>query len=125
MANTDVVLRDEMGLRVPGVPQVAVISANSVTFSVEEGANSALYFSPETASILSPKPKAQVGLACGQALNYSFTAPAHHAYGVIVQDPDATAPQKFEFGAPETPPTLVIQPGSSVVFTGPDNRPQT
>jgi len=125
MANTDVVIRDEMGQRIPSRPKVTIVSGDTITFKAEEGADSTLYFPPETASILSPKPKAQVGLACGQALNYSFTAPAHHAYGVIVQDPDATAPQKFEFGAPETPPTLVIQPGSSVVFTGPDNRPQT
>jgi hypothetical protein len=125
MANTDVVLRDEMGLRVPSVPKVAAIPADSVTFTVEEGANSALYFSPETASILSPKPGTKVSVAFGQTLTYTFAAPTPGAYGVITQAPGDRAPERFDFGKPSDPPVLVIQPGQGVDFGGPTNTTQT
>jgi hypothetical protein len=125
MESTDVVLRDEMGLRVPSVPEVAVISANSVTFSVEEGANSALYFSPETASILSPKPGARVELAFDQKLVYTFGGAVHGTFGVITQAPGDPAPESFDFGKPSDPPILVIQPGSGVDFPVASNSTQT
>jgi len=124
MANTKVVLRDEMGLRVPSVPKVPVISANSVTFSVDEGANSALYFSSETASILSPKPGARVELGFGQTLNYTFAVAASGTFGVITQAPEDPAPESFDFGEPADPPVLVIQPGQGTAFPVPTNSPQ-
>jgi len=68
MPNTQVVIRDEMGLRVPSVPSVPIVSLDTVTFTVDEGADSALYFSPETASILSPTPGSRVDLSYGQEL---------------------------------------------------------
>jgi len=125
MANTNVVLRDEMGLRVPSVPKVAVISGSSVAFSVEEGANSALYFSPETARILSPKPGARVELGSGQTLSYTFAVASSGAFGVITQAPEDPAPESFDFGQPADPPVLVIQPGQGTAFPGPTNNTQT
>jgi len=125
MANTDVVLRDELGLRVPSIPLVMIVASDTVTFSVEHGANSALYFSPETVTILSPKPGVQVHLTFGHALTYTFEAPALGAYGVITQAPGDPAPEFFNFGEPATPPALVIQPGKGLAFPGPTNNTQT
>lgn len=125
MANTDVVLRDDMGLRVPSVPKITVISADSVTFTVEEGANSILFFTPETASILSPEPGARVELGFGQKLTYTFAGSAAGTFGVITQAPEDPAPESFDFGKASDPPILVIQPGSGVPFPGPANPIQT
>jgi len=124
MANTDVVLRDELGLRVPSVPKVAVVASDTVTFTVEHGANSALYFSPESASILSPKPGNPVHLSFGHALTYTFEVSAPGAYGVITQAPGDPAPELFNLGESAEPPVLVIQPGKGLDFPGPINGPQ-
>ena len=125
MANTNVVIRDEMGLRIPSILKVAINAADTVTFRVEEGADSALYFAPETASILSPKPGVRVDVASGQTLTYSFVTPAPGAYGVITQAPEDPAPESYDFGKPTDPPVLVIQPGKGVDFPSPSDPVQT
>jgi hypothetical protein len=125
MANTDVVLRDEMGLRVPSVPKVAVVATDTVTFTVAHGANSSLYFSPETALILSPNPANPVHLSSGHPLTYTFEASAPGAYGVITQAPEDPAPGIFNFGESADPPVLLIQPGKGLDFPVPTNDPQT
>lgn len=112
-----------MGFRVPSVSNVTIVSSDTVTFSVEEGANSALYFSPETALILSPKPGPRVDLAFGETLTYTFAAPGKSAYGVITQAPEAPAPETFAFGAPSDPSFLVVQVGAGVNYGGPTNSP--
>ena len=125
MPNTEVVIRDEMGLRVPSVPNVTIVASDTVTFTVDEGADSAFYFSPEAASILSPKPAPRVNLSVGQSRTWTFLTPGSIAYGVIIQAPEDSAPIRYDFGKPEEPPLLVLQPGQGPVFTGPDNSPQT
>lgn len=125
MANTDVVLRDEMGLRISGIPQVTIKIADSVTFSVEPGADSALYFSPATAAILSPKPDSRVDLPSGHSLTYTFETSMNGDFGVIVQSPQSGPPQSFDFGSPVTPPALIIQSGQDSSFTVPVNPTQT
>lgn len=124
MANTDIAIRDEMGARVPSVPEVPIIPADTVTFTVEGGANSALYFSPETLSILSPKPGVKVDLPFGHSLTYTFETPGEGAYGVITQATEDPAPESFNFGPPSAPPVLVIQPGQGFGFPVPVNPPQ-
>ncbi len=74
MTATEVVLRDEMGLRVPSVSKVTVTKGGQVTFKALDGADSALYFSPVTAAILSPKPGPRVDLAAGKSVTYSFSS---------------------------------------------------
>jgi hypothetical protein len=123
MPNTEVVIRDEMGMRVPSVPNVTIVASDKVTFTVDEGAETAFYFSPETASILSPTPGPRVDLRFGQTLTYTFSTPGSIAYGVITQAPEDSAPNRYDFGKPAEPPVLVLQPGQGPVFTGPDNSP--
>ena len=125
MANTDVVLRDELGLRVPSDPELAVVPADTVTITVEDGANSVLYFSPETAAILSPKPGARVDLDFGQKLTYTFEVAKEGAFGVITQAPEVSAPDTFDFGPPSDPPVLMIRPGQGTNYGGPTNNTQT
>ena len=124
MADTHVVIRDEMGLRVPSIPAVTIAASDSVTFTVDEGADSALYFSPETALLLSPKPGARVDLAFDHSLTYTFAAPGHGAYGVITQAPEDPSPESFDFGLASTPPVLVVRPGQGTNFPAPTNSPQ-
>ena len=119
MAAIDVVLNDEMGLRVPSVPNVPITEGSEVTFTAGDGAASALYFSPATASILSPKPGARVDLAPGKAVAYAFASAGAGVYGVITQAPEVPPPGSFDFGAPSNPPVLVIQPGQGGDFGGP------
>jgi hypothetical protein len=119
MANTNVVIQDDLGMRVPSVPSVPIISGDTVTFNAGPSADSVLYFSPSTAAILTPSPGAPISLASGAEMTYTFATPAGQAYGVIVQAPEAPAPSEFDFGPPAEPPTLVIQPGEGSSFPGP------
>jgi hypothetical protein len=119
MATTDVLIRDELGLRVPSVLSVPAVSGNGITFTAVQGADSTLYFSPETAAILEPSPEARVSLPAGAAASYKFATVGPGVYGVIIQSPGDTSPAGFDFGGPADPPALVIQPGSGVSFPGP------
>jgi hypothetical protein len=123
MTATEVVLRDEMGLRVPSVSKVAVTQGAQVTFKAADGADSALYFSPATASILMPKPDARVDLSAGKSVTYTFSSSSAGVYGVITEAPQDPQPARFDFGSPSNPPTLVIRPGKGTDFPGPTNPP--
>jgi hypothetical protein len=119
MSTTTILIRDELGLRVPSPSSVIVVSGGSVTFTAGDDADSNLYFSQSAAAILTPPPDSPVTLAAGASLNYTFGAPSGHTYGVIVQAPEAPPPTDIDFGPPAEPPTLVIQPGEGSSFPGP------
>lgn len=116
MAATDVVLRDEMGLRIPSISRVPVTEGSQVTFTAGDDVASALFFSPETALILSPRPDARVDIAAGGSVTYTFASAGAGAYGVVTQAPEDQPPAGFDFGAPSTPPDLVVQPGPGLDF---------
>jgi hypothetical protein len=124
MANTEVVLRDEMGLRVPSNPKVVIADGDTITFTVEEGADSALYFDAATASVLSPKPGSRVDLAFGQPVTYTFTAAGSGPYGVVTQAPGDPAPESSSSGEPTSPASFVIRPGVGSSFPVQSNTPQ-
>lgn len=123
MIATEVVLRDEMGLRVPSVSKVIVTESGQVTFKAADGADSALYFSPATAAILSPKPGARVDLAAGRSVTYTFSSSGAGVYGVITEAPKDARPAHFDFGSPSNPPVLVIRPGKGTDYPVPTNPP--
>lgn len=123
MTTTDVVLRDEMGLRVPNVSKVTVATGAQVTFKAAEGVDSALYFSPQTAAILSPKPDARVDLTAGKSITYTFSSSSAGVYGVITEAPQDPRPAHFDFGSPSNPPVLMIRPGKGTDFPSPTNSP--
>lgn len=122
MTATEVILRDEMGLRVPSVSKVTVTQGAQVTFKTVD-ADSALYFSPATAAILSPKPGARVDIAAGASVAYTFSSANAGVYGVIAEAPDEPAPTRFDFGAANNPPVLEIKAGKGTDFPGPTNSP--
>jgi len=119
MTTTSVLIQDELGLRVPSVASVGVVSGDGVTFTAGPGADSSLYFSQAAASVLTPAPSSPVSLASGASVTYTFGSPSGQAYGVIVQTPGDPAPTDFDFGPPADPPLLVIQPGEGSSFPGP------
>lgn len=119
MTTTKVLIEDEVGLRVPSVASVAVVSGDGVTFTADSDADSSLYFSQAAAAVLTPSPSSPVSLASGASVTYTFGSPSGQAYGVIVQAPGDPAPTDFDFGPPADPPLLVIQPGGGSSFPGP------
>jgi hypothetical protein len=119
MTTTNVLIQDELGLRLPSVTSVAVVAGAGVTFTADSSADSSLYFSQAAAAVLTPSPTSPVSLASGASVAYIFAAPSGQAYGVIVQAPGDPAPTDFDFGPPADPPLLVIQPGEGSSFPGP------
>jgi hypothetical protein len=118
MPSTEVLIQDDLGQRVPSVPSVPIVAGGSVTFAAGDGADSLLYFSSATVSILTPAPASPVSLAAGATVTYTFGAPGSAAYGVVVAPPETGAPSSFDFAA-ATPPALVIQAGGGLPFPGP------
>ena len=125
MSDITVVLRNEVGLRVPGITQVPVEAGSHITFKADADADSVLYFSPQTVTILSPNPGASAKLPSGQSVTYAFTQAGPGSYEVITQAPESPAPKFFDVGAPSNPPVLAIRPGSDLAFPGPINPPGT
>jgi len=80
MATTHILIRDELGLRVPSEPSVKVVSGDSVVFTADSGADSSLYFSQSSAEILTPAPDFPVSLPAGASVTYTFVTPSGHAY---------------------------------------------
>jgi hypothetical protein len=119
MTTTNVLIHDEMGLRVPSVTSVAVVAEAGVTFTANSDADSSLYFSQAAAAVLAPVPISPVSLPSGASVTYTFETPSGQTYGVIVQAPGDPAPMDFDFGPPADPPMLVIQPGGGSSFPGP------
>jgi hypothetical protein len=114
-----------MGLRVPSVSPVNIVVGDTITFTVEQDADSVLYFAPDTATILTPSPEAPVNLAAGQELIYTFAVATPGSYGVITEGPEDPPPSNYTFSSPSNPPVLVIQPGQAIGFSGPSNTTQT
>ena len=127
MSATTVVLKyDDMGLCIPSVPKVLIETGAQVTFTAPEGQNAVLYFSPATTAILSPTPGTPVSISPGQSVTFSFSSGGSAAYGVFCQPPSFKAPDFFDFGAPQTPPVLVIEPGlGGIGFSVASNPPST
>ncbi|MGB6726074.1 MAG: hypothetical protein WBE74_09205 [Terracidiphilus sp.] len=128
MSTTTVILNDDsMGLCVPSVKSVPIAVGLQVAFATAQGVNAVLYFSPATAAILLPKPEAPVAISPGQSVTYTISSVGTAAYGVLTQPPQFQAPNFFDFGAPQTPPVLVIEPGMgglsfSVASTPPSTK---
>jgi hypothetical protein len=127
MSTTTVVLNyDGLGLCVPSVKSVPLARGEHVTFTAAQGVNAMLYFSPATAAILSPAPGASVSLSPGQSATYKVSSVGAEVYGVYTQSPQLTAPKFFDFGPPQHPAVLVIEPGmGGIGFSVASGPPQT
>jgi hypothetical protein len=112
MPNTTILLRDQDGLRIPSLPSLTIAAGDEVTFTAEKNSDTAIYFSPATAAILTPSPAMPTELKSGHSVSFAFASTfPEGAYGVIVQAPTDHPPHSLNFGEPATPPVLVIQSG--------------
>jgi hypothetical protein len=117
MPNTTIVIRDQDGLRVPSIPSLTITAGSEFTFTAEKNADSALYFSPAAAAILSPSPAVRTELKAGHSVSFTFASTfPPGAYGVVVQAPTDHPPHSLSFGHPATPPVLVIQSGGFGIY---------
>lgn len=123
MSSTSVVIRDVMGRRAPSVPRVSVVLGDTVTFTVEEGADAKLYFAPQTRSILTPSPDPELSLSYGQTVTYAFLSASAGPYCLIVQDQVSPAPPTFDCGQSGGSTMLVIRSGTDPSFPGQDPPP--
>jgi hypothetical protein len=125
MTNTLVIISDDMGMRVPSVPEVAASQGAGVTFKAANGVDSLLYFSPAAEAILVPAPASPVTLNAGTEVSYTFEHVHPGSYGVYAQSPDDPAPENYDFGPARVPPMLAIMPGAGTDFPTPVNTPDT
>ncbi len=61
-------------------PQVGVAAGNEIEFVNVAGAGTSLILTPETESILSPKPSSPVEIAAGASVTYTFLQPTGGGY---------------------------------------------
>jgi hypothetical protein len=91
MANTSVTLINDGGTYVPSAPDVPVVAGDTVSFATSDGSAALLYFSPDAASVLSPKPVNPFQLAAAGKAAFAFTSSAPGAYSVFF----GAAPQSY------------------------------
>jgi hypothetical protein len=108
--NTDIKLHMENDVCIPSVTSVQINAGDTITFSIVDGPLCFRFFSPDTLEVFSPQPPQHAPVGLGKA-TYTFVAPGNQAYGVVVQGEDALPPERFDFGAPQNPPALIIQSG--------------
>ena len=110
--STTIQLDDQDGLRIPSLSSLPLTADAGVTFTAEKNADSALYFSPATAAILTPSPATPTQVKSGHSVSFTFASSIPDgAYGVIVQALTDHPPRGLSFGEPATPPVLMIQSG--------------
>lgn len=119
MPQHEVVLRNEMGMRLPSVPRIPVTAGGQIRFTAAPEADSALYFSPKAAANLSPAPKGPVTLRDGESVTFTFLEQA--AGTVVVQA--LGNPHLDVVEATQTEAVLTIQASVGTPFPGPSNPP--
>lgn len=123
MADTEILLRDEMGLRIPSVHQVSVTTGGKVTFVASDDADSALYFSPQAVSILAPKPDAGAVVTSGKSLSFTFESAAPGVFVAIAQAPEDPPPTDFDDEGASSSAVLFIRSGKGSAFPVATNTP--
>jgi plastocyanin len=95
MANTDVTLVNESGVYVPSTQSVNVVSGDTISFASNDGSAVLLFFSPDAASVLAPKPVNPLPIAAGEKAVFSFSSSAPGAYSVFCGPTPDAAPANF------------------------------
>jgi hypothetical protein len=61
--------------------EVSIVEGSTIEFAAPAGGDTLLSLTPETATLLEPKPATlQVNIAGGSSVSYRFRKPANHAY---------------------------------------------
>ncbi len=95
MANTDVTLVNDSGVYVPSTPSVNVVSGDTISFATNDGSAVLLFFSPDTVSVLAPKPVSPLPIAAGGKAVFSFSSSAPGAFSVFCGPTPDAAPANF------------------------------
>lgn len=95
MANTAITVSKKNGVLVPSQSSVQVVEGDSVAFSTADGTAVTLFFSPDSASILSPAPSGPVEVPAGGSLSFTFTKSGSGAFSVFFEPDAATPPASF------------------------------
>jgi hypothetical protein len=101
MANTDVVLSDLSGVLVPSPDSVRVVTGDTVTFATADGSAAFAFFSPDTTSVLSPKPSNACSIAAGTKAHFAFTSSQSGSYSAFFGRSADDAPDGFPGGTSE------------------------
>jgi len=100
MTHTDVVLSESGGVLVPSPDSVRVAAGDTIAFSVANGREGFAFFSPDAASVLSPRPSNPCPIAPGKA-HFSFTSSQAGAYSAYFGYAASEAPDGFPGGHSE------------------------
>ena len=90
MSKTIVEIVQDGSYRAAQPPQVFVAEGNEIDFVNAGSAGTLLVLTPETESILSPKPSSPVTIAGGATVSYTFLPPAGSGYQAQVLPAGAT-----------------------------------
>jgi hypothetical protein len=121
MANTDVVLSNDSGVLVPAPDSIKVVTGDTVTFATADGSEAFAFFSPEAASVLSPKPSNPCSIAAGTKAHFSFTSSRPGSYSAYFGHAPENAPDGFPGGTSEMLALRINFSDGPPSFTGPSD----
>ena len=116
MTNTEVTLFNDIGVFVPSVASVSVVSGDTVSFSTSDHKPVVLFFSPNAVEALSPKPANPFPIAAGGKAVFKFSSSDPGAYSVFFAENPESGPASFptaisrnlvlEISAVDVPPSF-------------------
>lgn len=121
MTHTDVVLSDSDGVLTPSPDSVRVAAGDTIAFSVANGREGFAFFSPDAASVLSPRPANPCPITAGGKAHFSFTSSQAGAYSAYFGYAASDAPDGFP-GAHSEMLELEIDGSDSPPFGGPSDN---
>jgi hypothetical protein len=111
---TNISLVNDGGTFVPSLASVPVVSGDIVTFSTSDGSPVVLFFSPEAALVLSPRPYGPLPIGNDGKGIFTFTSSNAGAYSIFFSASIDDGPSSFpgqvskelflEIGSPLSPP---------------------
>jgi len=119
MANTDVVLSNDSGVLVPSTDSIRVVSGDMITFATADGSEAFAFFSPDAASVLSPKPSNPCSIAAGTKAHFSFTSSQPGAYSAFFGRSAGDAPDGFPGGTSQILALRINLSDEPPPFSGP------
>jgi hypothetical protein len=118
MTHTDVVLTDNGGVVVPVADSVRVAAGDTIAFATANGRAAFAFFSPDAASVLSPKPANPCPIAAGGKAQFSFTSSEPGAYSAYFGYAETDGPSAFPGGHSQML-GLEINSSDAQPFSGP------
>jgi hypothetical protein len=95
MAHTDIALHQANGVFVPSQSQVSVVEGDTIAFSINDGSQVAIFFSPGAAAALSPSPAVPTMLGSGNNAEFTFTTSDAGAYSVFFEKAISSRPVHY------------------------------